>query len=73
MCLMCSLGTVRYDVLEGDVVADLDVYDRSALDVGDGGYFRRSATIPTQDANIDLASAIAAGVYSRHGTERTVC
>lgn len=43
-------------------MADLDVYDRSALDVGDGGYVRRSAAIPTQDANIDLAAAIAAGV-----------
>lgn len=59
------LCTVRYNVVEGDVVADLDVYDRSALDVGDGGYFRRSATTPTQDANVDLAVAIAAGVFSR--------
>lgn len=65
------LCTARYDVVEGDVVADLDVYDGNALDVGDGGYFRRSATIPTQDANIDLTDAIAAGGFSRPGTDRT--
>eukprot|EP00752_Nemacystus_decipiens_P003960 g3626.t1 len=53
--------TFEYDVVEGDVVADLDVYDGNALDLGDGGYFRRSATIPTQDASIDLTAAIAAG------------
>lgn len=64
-CLHVFVRTIRYDVVGGDVVADLDVYDENALDVGDGGYFRRSATIPTQDANIDLAGAIAAGVSSR--------
>lgn len=62
--------TIRYDVVEGDVVANLDVYDENALDTGDGGYFRRSATIPTQDANIDLAGAIANGVFCRPGTRR---
>lgn len=65
------LCTARYVVVAEDVVADLDVYDRSALDVGDGGYFRRSATIPTQDANIDLAAVIAAGGFSRPGTDGT--
>lgn len=52
-------------------MAVLDVYDRSALDVGDGGYFRRSATTPTQDANIDLAATITAGVFFQPQTDRT--
>lgn len=46
-------------------MTDLDVYDRSALDVGDGGYVRRYSTNPTQDANIDLAVTIAAGAFSK--------
>lgn len=53
----------RYDVVEGDSTPLLDIDGRYALDVGDGGYFRRFSTIPTQDADIDLRKAIAAGTF----------
>lgn len=52
---------IRYNVVEGDSVDVLDIYGRSAIDLGDGGYIRRYSTNPTQDANIDLADTIAAG------------
>lgn len=48
-------------MVEGDSASRLDVDGRRALDTGDGGYFRRHSTDPTQDADIDLAGAIAAG------------
>lgn len=51
----------RYEVVEGDSTPVLDVDGRYALDVGDGGYFRRYSTIPTQDADIDLRKTISAG------------
>lgn len=51
----------RYDVVEGDSTPLLDIDGRSALDVGDGGYFRRYSTTPTQDADTDLRETIAAG------------
>ncbi|CAM9243696.1 unnamed protein product, partial [Ectocarpus sp. 8 AP-2014] len=53
--------TFEYNVVEGDSVDVLDIYGRSAIDFGDGGYIRRYSTNPTQDANIDLADTIAAG------------
>ncbi|CAM9102436.1 unnamed protein product [Scytosiphon promiscuus] len=53
--------TFKYNVVEGDFVALLDIYGRNALDVGDGGYIRRFATNPVQDADIDLAATMAAG------------
>lgn len=49
-------------MVEGDSTSRLDINGRKALDVGDGGYFRRFSTTPTQDADIDLAAAIAAGM-----------
>lgn len=66
LCALCYALRVdmlvnRYTVVSGDATSLLDVDGRSALDVGDGGYFRRYSTNPTQDADTDLAEAIAAG------------
>lgn len=51
----------RYDVVEEDFTALVGIYDRGAVDTGDGGYVRRYSTNPTQDADINLASVIVTG------------
>lgn len=58
------LCIIRYDVVEGDSANPLDIYDRNALDVGDGGYIRRYSTNPTQDVNLDLTEAVSAGAVA---------
>ena len=63
----------RYDVVEGDSTPLLNIDGRYALDVGDGGYFRRYSTLPTQDADTDLRETIAAGTcvtsWERSGSQ----
>lgn len=47
--------------MEGDSAAALEIDGRGALDVGDAGYIRRRATVPSQDADLDLKAVLAAG------------
>lgn len=65
-----AMCIIRYDVVEGDSVTLLDIYDRNALDVGDGGYIRRHSTDPTQDANLDLSETVSAGTSAPKGNGR---
>lgn len=48
-------------MVEGDSTSRFDIESQWALDTGDGGYFKRSSSNPTQDVDINLAGAIAAG------------
>ncbi len=68
--ISCHVCRVRYDVVEGDSVADLDVFDRNALDIGAGGYIRRNSTNPTQDAILDLENTITDGALSQQSFSR---
>lgn len=62
----------RYNVVEGDSIALLEIDGRNALDMGDAGYIRRFAANPTQDANVDLAAVLAAGESSLKPNELIV-
>lgn len=62
--VVVRVSSIRYEVVKGDSVYPLDIYDSNALDVGDGGYIRRYSTIPTQDADLDLAETVSAGAVA---------